>query len=82
MDAVDPVRGRAEPTAQEICVEQQAASRSGEVVLLADASKLGPADLPAFLPLEPSWTLPTDGRIDAEPAKAFATETIRVLTAG
>lgn len=81
-DSVDPVRGLGEPTAEEIYVKQQAASRSGEVVLLADASKLGPANLPVFLPLEPSWTLLTDAGIDAEPAKAFAAQGIRVLTAG
>lgn len=81
-DAVDPVRGLGEPTAEETYVKQQAAARSGKVVLLADASKLGPANVAAYLPLEPSWTLLTDGRVDAATAKAFEAQGIRVLTAG
>jgi len=81
-DAVDPVRGLGEPTAEETYVKEQAASRSSQVVLLADASKLGPSNVAAWLPLEPSWTLLTDGRIDAATAKAFADHGIRVLTAG
>lgn len=81
-DAVDPLRGLGEPTAEETYVKEQAASRSGQVVLLADASKLGPSNVAAWLPLEPSWTLLTDGRIDASTAKAFADQRIRVLTAG
>lgn len=81
-DAVDAVRGLGEPTAEETYVKEQAASRSGQVVLLADASKLGPSNVAAWLPLEPSWMLLTDGRIDASTVKAFADQGIRVLTAG
>ena len=80
-DAIDPVRGLGEPTAEETYVKEQAASRSGDVVLLADASKLGPANLAAWIPIDPSWTLLTDGRVDPSTAEAFAAQGIRVLTA-
>jgi len=81
-DAVDPVRGLGEPTAEETHVKEQAASRSDQVVLLADVSKLGPANVASWVPLDPSWTLLTDGRIDPSTVRAFTAQGIRVLTAG
>ena len=60
---------------EEIHVKEVAASRASRVVVLADSSKLAPATLPAWLPLEPTWTLVTDGSVAAE-----AIGEVRVLT--
>lgn len=80
-DAVDPAQGLGEPTAEETYVKEKAASRAAEVVLLADASKLGPAPVPAWLPLDPAWTLVTDATADEATVAAFEARGVRVLTA-
>jgi DeoR/GlpR family transcriptional regulator of sugar metabolism len=80
-DAVDPERGLGEPTDEETSVKERAASRAREVVLLADASKLGPAALTAWLPVPPSWTLVTDARADPRLLSAFAARGLHVLSA-
>ena len=81
-DAVDPDKGLGEPTTEETYVKEKAAGRSTEVVLLADASKLGPAQVSAWIPLEPAWTLVTDPSAAAETVAAFERRGVRVLTAG
>jgi len=81
-DAVDPGRGLGEPTDREIYVKEQAASRSDAVALLADGSKLGPARLPAWLPLDPAWTLVTDASAPAEAVAVIEAAGVRVVTAG
>ncbi len=58
-DAVDPVRGLGEPTVEETRVKEEAAQQAGEVVLLVDGSKFG-QHAPAWVPLDPGWTVVTD----------------------
>lgn len=81
-DAVDPSRGLGEPTDRETYVKEQAAGRSDTVVLLADTTKLGPAQLPAWLPLDPAWTVVTDASAPAEVVEALAATGVQVVTAG
>lgn len=81
-DAVDPVKGLGEPTPEETYVKEKAASRAAEVLLLADASKLGPAHVPAWLPVDPAWTLVTDAAAPEATVAAFEARGVRVLTAG
>ncbi|MGH3370278.1 MAG: DeoR/GlpR family DNA-binding transcription regulator [Nocardioidaceae bacterium] len=81
-DAVDPAKGLGEPTTEETYVKEKAAERATEVVLLADASKLGPAPVSAWIPLDPAWTLVTDSAAAAETVAAFEQRGVRVLTAG
>ena len=81
-DAVDPDKGLGEPTPEETYVKELAAARAAEVVLLADASKLGPAQLPAWIPLAPSWRLVTDGRASEEMLGLFEAKGVSVIRAG
>lgn len=80
-DAVDPERGLGEPTPEETYVKEKAAGRSADVMLLADASKLGPTNVPAWIPLDPAWTLITDAAADETTVAAFEAQGLRVLTA-
>jgi DeoR/GlpR family transcriptional regulator of sugar metabolism len=80
-DAVDAERGLGEPTSEETYVKEKAAGRAAEVFLLADASKLVPARLPAWLPIDPAWTLVTDTAAAEESLAAFAARGVRVLIA-
>lgn len=79
-DAVDPDRGLGEPTHEETSVKERAAARASDVVLVADASKLGRAAVAAWLPLEPSWTLVTDSSADPDTLSAIRAGGVRVLT--
>jgi DeoR/GlpR family transcriptional regulator of sugar metabolism len=65
-DAVDPERGIGEPTTDETYVKERAAARAADVVLLADGSKLAPASLAAWLPIEAAWTVVTDASAPEE----------------
>jgi DeoR/GlpR family transcriptional regulator of sugar metabolism len=80
-DAVDPSRGLGEPTAEETLVKERAASRATRVYMLVDASKLGPAAVPAWIPFEPAWTLVTDSSVTGEVLDALARSGMRVITA-
>lgn len=79
-DAVDPVRGLGEPTGDETSAKERAAARGTQVVLLADASKLGPAAVSSWLPLDPAWTLVTDESAPPEVLHGFESRGLRVLT--
>lgn len=81
-DAVDPIRGLGEPTVEETYVKEQAAARAAGVVLLADSSKLGPAGVAAWVPLQPSWTLVTDSAVHPATVAAFEAAGLHVLAAG
>lgn len=80
-DAVDPDRGIGEPTPEETYVKEVAASRASDVVVLADGSKLAPASLPAWLPLEPTWTVVTDATAPPDRLEALRSR-VRVLDVG
>jgi DeoR/GlpR family transcriptional regulator of sugar metabolism len=81
-DAVDPVRGLGEPTAEESYVKERAASRATAVFVLADASKLDPANVASWAPLPGKWTLVTDASVPAPVTAAYETAGIPVLVAG
>jgi DeoR/GlpR family transcriptional regulator of sugar metabolism len=81
-DVVDPVKGLGEPTVDETYVKERAAGRATDVVLLADASKLGPAKVDAWIPLDPAWTLVTDTAANSDTITAFEARGLRVLVAG
>lgn len=81
-DAVDPERGLGEPTVDETYVKEVAASRATDVVLLADGSKLGPAALPAWLPLEAGWTVVTDPSVPDAAVGRLRESGVRVQVAG
>jgi DeoR/GlpR family transcriptional regulator of sugar metabolism len=78
-DAVDPERGLGEPTVEETWVKEQAAARADQVALLADSSKLA-ANAPAWVNLEPSWTVVMDGAAPAEALEEIRGRGVRVLT--
>ncbi len=80
-DAVDPGRGLGEPTPEETFVKEQAAGRAESVFVLADASKLGRANVTAWLPLAPTWTLLTDPGAEASTVAAFEERDVRVFVA-
>ena len=77
-DAVDPVKGLGEPTSEETYVKELAAARATGVVVLADASKMEPAQLPAWIPLERSWRLITSAGASAEVMAAFSARGVQV----
>jgi DeoR/GlpR family transcriptional regulator of sugar metabolism len=81
-DAVDPSRGLGEPTAEETYVKEVAASRATDVVLLADGSKLAPATLPAWLPLEAGWTVVTDASASGDAVERLRAGGVRVAVTG
>ncbi|MGH2579146.1 MAG: DeoR/GlpR family DNA-binding transcription regulator [Actinomycetota bacterium] len=81
-DAVDPLLGLGEPTVEETYVKEQATARARQVALLADASKLGPANVPAWIPLDPAWTLVTDAGVSRDIVDRFTAQGVQVLTAG
>lgn len=79
-DAVDPVRGVGEPTVEETWVKERAAAAADQVVLVADSSKLLQR-APAWVPIEPSWTVVTDDAASPEARATWQTQGVRVLTA-
>lgn len=81
-DVIDPERGLGEPTVEETFVKERAAGRASDVVLLAAASKLGPAQVDAWIPLDPAWTLVTDQAADPAVTEAFERRGLTVLRAG
>lgn len=81
-DAVDPERGIGEPTTDETYVKERAAARAADVVVLADGSKLAPASLPAWLPIEASWTVVTDASAPADSVEALRRRGLTVRPAG
>lgn len=81
-DAIDPRHGLGEPTLDETHVKEEAAARARQVTVLADASKFADAQLPAWLAMEPGWSLVTDAGVDPAGADALRAAGIEVLVAG
>ena len=65
-DAVNTVRGIGEPTLEETRIKEKIAQHSGQVFVLADASKLDAIAPPAWTCFEPGWTWISDA-----PARPF-----------
>ncbi len=80
-DVVDPDRGLGEPTADETFVKELAASRADQVFVLADATKLGQANVMSWLPLGRDWTLVTDSEVSAQAVEALEAHGVRVVAA-
>lgn len=80
-DVVDPERGLGEPTSEETDVKERAAGRSGAVYVLADASKLGREDVPAWVPFGTSWAVVTDPQVPSVTVEAFTSYGVRIVTA-
>jgi DeoR/GlpR family transcriptional regulator of sugar metabolism len=80
-DAVDPTRGVGEPTTEESFVKERAAARATAVFVLADSSKLDPANVAAWAPLPPSWSLVTDASVPAAVTAHFEDAGVHVLVA-
>ncbi|RVT96673.1 DeoR/GlpR transcriptional regulator [Rhodovarius crocodyli] len=59
-DGVVPGRGLCEATLEQVALKELMMAQSQEVVVLADASKLGRAGQPCWAPLPAQWTLVTD----------------------
>lgn len=79
-DAVDPVRGLGEPTVDETWIKERACAVADRAVLLADASKLEQR-APAWLPVDPTWTVVMDAAAPDVAVSRLRERGIRVLIA-
>lgn len=79
-DAVDPVRGLGEPTVDETWIKERAAAVADQVVLLADASKLGER-APAWVRMGTAWTVVMDRAAPDEAVARLREHGVRVLVA-
>lgn len=70
-DGVVAGRGLCEATPEQVALKERMVEQASEVYLLADASKLGNAHQPAWLPLNRPWTLVTDASATAEQLRPF-----------
>lgn len=80
-DVVTAERGLGEPTVEETHVKELAAARAGQVCVLADSSKLGPANVTAWAALPEPWLLITDGGVSADAVAGFEARGVRVSAA-
>jgi DeoR/GlpR family transcriptional regulator of sugar metabolism len=79
-DGVMPGRGVCEATLEQVSLKATMMRQAREVVVLADASKLGRDGQPFWAPLPPGWTLVTDAPEEA--CRPFLAEGVRVLRPG
>lgn len=78
-DAIDPKRGLGEPTVEETWVKEQAAAYAEQVAVLADSSKLG-QKAPAWVAIEPPWTVVMDAAAPADALEQMEARGVRVRT--
>lgn len=84
-DGVVAGRGLCEATQEQIALKDWMVQQAAHVFLLVDASKLGSAHQPAWLPLGRPWTLVTDAEATPEqlrPFRALPEVTVVVAEAG
>ncbi|HEY8610337.1 MAG TPA: DeoR/GlpR family DNA-binding transcription regulator [Roseomonas sp.] len=79
-DGVMPGRGVCEATLEQVALKSMMMRQAREVVVLADASKLGRNGQPFWAPLPAGWTLVTDA--PAADCAPFAAEGARVIRVG
>jgi len=79
-DGVMLGRGLCEATLEQVALKELMMAQAQEVVVLADASKLGRAGQPCWAPLPPHWTLVTDA--DDTACAPFRAAGVRVVRAG
>ncbi|RAI44607.1 DeoR/GlpR family DNA-binding transcription regulator [Rhodoplanes roseus] len=70
-DGVVAGRGLCEATQEQVALKEAMVQQAASVFLLADASKLGSAHQPAWLPLNRPWTLVTDSGATEEQLQPF-----------
>ncbi|KAB1072292.1 DeoR/GlpR family DNA-binding transcription regulator [Methylobacterium planeticum] len=80
-DGVVAERGLCEASLDQIALKSLMMRQSREVIVLADASKLGRAEQNAWAPLPRNWTLVTDLTAPAEQQRRLAEAGARVLVA-
>ena len=82
-DGVTADRGVCEGTAEQAALKRRMVDSAGEVVVLADATKLGNARSHYWTSLDRPWTLITDdGATDAQLAPFRAVTDVDVVVAG
>ncbi|WP_335987754.1 DeoR/GlpR family DNA-binding transcription regulator [Glycomyces sp. MUSA5-2] len=80
-DGVDAVRGICEADREQARLKELMVRSSEEVVVLADATKLGAAPFHAWTRLGADWTLVTDAAATAEQLAPFEERGVRVIVA-
>ncbi|ODM70436.1 DeoR/GlpR family DNA-binding transcription regulator [Bradyrhizobium elkanii] len=81
-DGVVNGRGLCEADLEQVALKSLMMQQSKEVIVLADASKLGRAEQMAWAPLPQRWTLVTDVGAPEEQCKLLADAGARVIVAG
>ncbi|MGX9424711.1 MULTISPECIES: DeoR/GlpR family DNA-binding transcription regulator [Bradyrhizobium] len=81
-DGVVDGRGLCEADLEQVALKSLMMQQSKEVIVLADASKLGRAEQMAWAPLPPRWTLVTDLGASDEQRKRLADAGARLIVAG
>lgn len=80
-DGVVGGRGLCEADLDQVALKSLMMEQSKEVIILADASKLGRTHQVAWAPLPPRWTLVTDAGASAEQQKLMEEAGARVIVA-
>ncbi|MDB5657238.1 MAG: transcriptional regulator, DeoR family, partial [Tardiphaga sp.] len=81
-DGVVAGRGLCEADLEQVALKSLMMEQSGEVIVLADAGKLGRAEQVAWAPLPPRWTLVTDSGASEVQRERLADAGARVVVAG
>jgi DeoR family transcriptional regulator, fructose operon transcriptional repressor len=80
-DGVVSGRGLCEADLDQVALKSLMMQQSNEVVVLADAGKLGRAEQTAWASLPPHWTLVTDAGLSDEQRNGFADAGARIIVA-
>jgi DeoR family fructose operon transcriptional repressor len=80
-DGIVGARGLCEADLDQVSLKSLMMEQARDVVILADASKLGRADQVAWAPLPPRWTLVTDVGASVEQQKAMAMSGATIVVA-
>jgi DeoR family transcriptional regulator, fructose operon transcriptional repressor len=81
-DGVVNGRGLSEADLDQVALKSLMMQQSKEVIVLADASKLGRSEQSAWAPLPPRWTLVTDAVASEKQCGEFTGSGARVIVAG
>ncbi len=81
-DGVVGGRGLCEADLDQVALKSLMIEQSSEVIVLADAGKLGRAEQRAWAPLPPHWTLVTDAGASDEQRERLTAAGARVIVAG
>lgn len=81
-DGVVNGRGLCEADLEQVALKSLMMEQSKEIIVLADAGKLGRAEQVAWAPLPPRWTLVTDAGASEDQRSHLAAAGARVIVAG